>query len=209
MASHVRLAALASVINRALALDPLASARLQTLSGQCLRIECSEPPLDIVIDITGNGIALRTAQAAAGEPVHAHLRGRLSDFVKLLGADDKAAAIINSDLHLHGNSQLLQQLADILQPIDLDWEYHLARLIGDLPAHLLGKLGRDSWHWLQQSRPVFARHLQEFVLEEAALSPGRAELDAFVDDVQALMLRSERLAARIARLRDSLPQDRP
>lgn len=204
MLAAAQLNLLGSVINRALALDSQASRRVEQLSGKRLRITCLEPAIDVWITVAGQRVTLAPASNDTDSPVDCHLSGTLSAFIELLGAEDKAAAIINGDLQLRGNSQLLLDLYDSLQQTDLDWEYHLARLIGDVPAHLVGSISRDSWALLQQSRPAFARHLQEFLLEEGKLTPGRGEMEQFINGVQALSRRVERLQARIHRLQKPL-----
>lgn len=194
----MQLRALSLLINQALSLDNQSQQRLQVLSEQYLRLECTKPAIDALVAIDSQGkIQLSEADET---PVNAHLRGPLSSFMRIFADDDKASAMINSGLQLKGNSQLLLELAEILQSIDLDWEYHLAQIIGDLPAHLLGRISRQSTQWLSQTRPIFMRHLQEFVLEEAQLSPRRDELEQFIEQVQQLQLRSERLEAKIKRL---------
>lgn len=194
----MQLRALSLLINQALSLDNQSQQRLQVLSEQYLRLECTKPAIDVLVAIDSQGkIQLSEADET---PVNAHLRGPLSSFMRIFADDDKASAMINSGLQLKGNSQLLLELAEILQSIDLDWEYHLAQIIGDLPAHLLGRISRQSTQWLSQTRPIFMRHLQEFVLEEAQLSPRRDELEQFIEQVQQLQLRSERLEAKIKRL---------
>lgn len=195
----VHLQALSLLINQALSLDTQSRQRLLVLSEQRLRLECTEPDVDILLSIDKAGkIQLSDADELA---VNAHLRGPLSSFMRIFADNDKASAMINSGLQLRGNSQLLLELAEILQSLDLDWEYHLAQLIGDLPAHLLGRMSRQSSQWFSRTRPVFLRHLQEFVLEEAQLSPRRDELERFIEAVQQLQLRSERLEAKIQRLK--------
>lgn len=198
MIAAAQLQTLSALINQTLALDHLACKRLSQLAGKRLRLQCTEPALDVIISVDNIGqIALLPAD---DQPVNTRLSGSLSAFMQLLASDDKASAMINSGLHLKGNSQLLLELGDILQQTDLDWEYHLSRMIGDLPAHLLGKISRHGQQWLGNSRPVFARHLQEFVREEARLTPHRDEIDQFITDVQQLALRTERLQARLQRL---------
>lgn len=198
MNRNAQLQALSTLINQALALDSLARQRLQQLAGKRLRLECTEPAMDVLVTVSRQGeISL---SAADEQPVNAHLSGPLSAFMQLLASEDKASAMINSGLHLNGNSQLLLELEAALRQTDLDWEYQLARLIGDLPAHLLGKISRHGQQWLSSNRPVFLRHLQEFIQEEARLTPDRQEIDQFIDEVQQLRLRSERLEARIQRL---------
>ena len=194
----MQLQALSLLINQALSLDNQSQQRLLALSEQCLRLECTKPAVDVHIRIDSQGkIQLSETDET---PVNAHLRGPLSSFMQLFADDDKASAMINSGLQLKGNSQLLLELAEVLQSIDLDWEYHLAQVIGDLPAHALGRISRQSTQWLSRTRPIFLRHLQEFVLEEAQLSPRPEELEQYIQQVQQLQQRTECLEAKIQRL---------
>lgn len=195
---------LARLVNQALGLDPLSRQRLQHLAGKRLRVECTEPALDVLIAVEADGIRL---SAPDDEPVTTHLRGDLSAFAGLLSAEDKAAALINADVRLKGDSQPLIDLQHILAHLELDWEYHLAKIIGDMPAHLLGRVSRESIGWLRKTQPVFLRHLQEFIQHEAQLAPTPLEMDYFVNEVMALQERSERLQAKLQRLQQQLNQE--
>lgn len=198
-----QLNALSQLINRALALDPQAKNHLSVLSGQAIRLECSEPALNILIRINQNA-QLQLSQNPIGQ-ADTHLRGPLSAFIQLFSQQDKASAMMNSGLQLKGNSQPLVDLADSLEKIDIDWEYHLSQIIGELPAHLLGTISRRGRTWLDNNQPVFLRHLQEFIIEEANLCPHTDEVEQFINDVQAIKLRTERLEAKIKRLQQEKP----
>lgn len=200
-AFHHQLNTLELLINQALRLDPATSGQLHNLAGKSIRIECSEPSFQVVILLGNDNIEL---QPFTGQKVTSHLTGNLAAFSDLLTATDKVATLINGNLRLQGDSQLLMELQKILQNLDLDWEFQLARLIGDLPAHWLGKLGRDSFHWLKSTQPVFMRHLQEFILEEAQLSPTKQEMEQFIHGVQDTLQQTERLEAKIARLKQAV-----
>lgn len=196
--NNLQLKALEKLVNQALVLDPAAREQLQLLAGKSVHIECTEPILHVVIGITDNGILLDPYEQ---QIVSSHLTGDLSAFTELLGAQDKVATLINGNLRLQGDSQLLMNVQKILQGIELDWEFHLAKIIGDLPAHWLGKLSRDSIAWLRSTQPVFMRHLQEFILEEAQLSPTRMEIEQFIDAIQSLVEKTERIEARLGRIK--------
>ena len=193
-----QLKALELLVNQALKLDPATREQMLRLSGKSIGIECTEPALEIVILIHNDAIEL---QAFSGQKATSHLTGNLAAFSELLTAEDKVAALINGNLRLQGDSQLLMELQKILQNLDLDWEFQLAKLIGDLPAHWLGKLSRDTLGWLKATQPVFMRHLQEFIVEEAQLSPTRQEIEQFINAVQDTVQSVERLEAKITRLK--------
>jgi len=191
--------ALQVVVNQALTLDPLASKRIKSLSGKRFQIDCSDPELSILISIKNDEVELL---AADENPVDTHITGDLSAYTKLLGSEDKAAAIINSGLKVKGDSQNLLTLQEILANTNLDWEYHIANLIGDVPAHLIGRASREALSWLKSTRPVFERHLKEFILEEARLSPTKTEMEALISDIHTLKEKTERLEAHINKLKE-------
>lgn len=193
--------ALEVVINQAIKLDPLTQQRLQKLAGKRFRITSTEPAADLIVAIEEHVISLHTPDE---KPVTSHLTGDLSAFIKLISADDKAAALINADVRLQGDSQLLIELQEILAHINLDWEYHLAQHVGDIPAHLIGQIGRGSVSWLKYTQPVFMRHLKEYILEEARLAPTKSEIDIFITGIQNLDEQVERLEARINRIKRNI-----
>lgn len=197
--SERQLKAIEAIINQAIKLDPLARQRLEKLAGKRFRIESTEPVADVLIEIDEQTISIIPPD---DQPVTSHLTGDLSAFTKLMSADDKAAALINADLRLQGDSQLLIELQEILSHMEFDWEYHLAQHIGDLPAHMIGKVGRNSANWIKHTQPVFMRHLKEYILEEAKLSPSKSELDGFITMIQNLDEQVERLEAKINRIKN-------
>ena len=76
--------------------------------------------------------------------------------------------------------------------------WHLARTEGLKQAELAERM---------DIAPIsLGRQLEEFIHEEARLSPPRLELEDFYKDVQALGLRVDRLESRTRRLRKRLQQ---
>jgi ubiquinone biosynthesis protein UbiJ len=68
---------------------------------------------------------------------------------------------------------------------------------------------RATYGWGRQATASLTRQLDEFIHEEARITPPRLELEDFYRDVQALGLQVERLASRVERLRRKLHKLRP
>ena len=199
MLKKLPLQAVSTLLNRALALDTVSVQRLKTLANQSLHIECTEPTFDIALFIDSEGeIQLETVDQYASYSTH--IRGTLSAFLHLSQSEDKASAMMASGLYLSGNSLLLQELSEIFQAADIDIEWFLSHKIGDVPAHFIAEMGRKGQQWLSEKQPLFKRHLQEFVLEETQLVPRHEEIEAFINQVQTIKQRTERLEAKIRRL---------
>lgn len=190
------LAALEGAINRALKLDPATRQALGELEGRVFLLELTGTGADIYLLPDRQGLQLR---GFFDGPVDTHVIGSMADFVELISADDAASTLINGAIKLSGDSAPLLQLQSILHRLDLDWEGSLAGLIGDLPAHQLGRMVRGSLRWGQQAVTSLNRQIEEFLHEEARLLPPAAELQDFYEAVSGLSLSVDRLEARLQR----------
>lgn len=193
---------LAFIINKALELDPATTQRLGELEGLVLEIHCQSPELKAYCLPSAQGFELRSFHDP--ELISASLSGNLSDFVTLLQASDKAAALVNGKLSVSGDSGHFLKLQAIMADLDLDWEQALSTLFGDVASHQLGRFIRSSFSFGQETRNTLERHVEEFLHEEARLLPPKLELENFYDDVRLLHSQSERLQARISRLQQKI-----
>lgn len=196
------LAGLEFVVNKALELDPATLKRLAELDGKVLLIHCQSPDIKVFCLPDEAGVQFKSWHDEAD--VNSSLSGKLSQFVQLMQADDKAAALINGDLSVHGNSQDFVELQTILAQLDIDWEQPIARVFGDVGGHQLGRLIRGGLALGQQAQENLQVQLEQFVHQEAGLLPAREELDSFYQDVGDLNLRVDRLQARVARIQQRL-----
>ena len=76
--------------------------------------------------------------------------------------------------------------------------------LGDVAGHQVAQMLRSAFTWGKQASGSLARQMDEFIHEEARLSPPRLELEDFYRDVQDLGLRVDRLQSRTDRLRQRL-----
>jgi ubiquinone biosynthesis protein UbiJ len=130
------IAALETVINAALKLDPSTLNKLAEQQNHVFLLHCSAPELSLYL-IPGDG-DIRLCGFYDGKADTA-LTGSFTEFTKLATAADPASALINGDLELHGDSQALINLQKILKQLDIDWEAPLANIFGDVMGHQLGR----------------------------------------------------------------------
>jgi ubiquinone biosynthesis protein UbiJ len=192
------LAALEAAINRALALSPGSTAELALLDDCVFAFHCTAPSVDFYLH-PGTG-SIRLTGVHQG-PVTTSITGDASDFAELASSGDPAATLINGGLSLEGNSAPFIELQQILATLDMDWEAPLVASLGDVAGHQLAQLLRHAFSWSKQASTGLTRQLEEFIHEEARLSPPRLEVEDFYRDVQELGLRVDRLESRTTRLR--------
>jgi ubiquinone biosynthesis protein UbiJ len=197
------LAAMESGLNRALELAPEARGELDSLQDKVFALHCTAPDVDVYLQPRDG--ALRVMGIYDG-PVTTSVRGVASDFAELVTSKDAAATLINGELELEGDSAPLLELRQILAGLEMDWEAPLVAAMGDVAGHQLAQTLRAAYGWSRQASSSLTRQLDEFIHEEARLSPPKLELEDFYQDIQALSLRVERLQSRADRLRKKLQQ---
>lgn len=184
-------------LNRVLALDSTALPRLARLGGRVIAVDCPAPAVQLYILADGEG--LRLAGQWAGE-IDCRLRAPASSLLRLALARDKQAVLHGPEVHLDGDSGVLLELAGILQDLDLDWEYQLARWLGPVASPLLAGHLRSSAGWASRSVDSLRLSLADYLSEESRSLVGQREADARFAELDRLKLALDRLDARIERL---------
>ncbi|MFT4822666.1 MAG: ubiquinone biosynthesis protein UbiJ [Halioglobus sp.] len=197
------LAALEGAINRALELAPSSKSQLAELEDHVFLVQCTSPEIDLYLEADQRGIRLMGIYEGH---ITTTVRGTASDFTELAASDDPAASLINGKLTIDGDSAPLLELQKIVGALDLDWEAPLVNVLGDVVGHHIAQILRGTFKWGRQASDSLTRQLDEFIHEEARLSPPRLELEDFYRDIQELTLRTERLQSRTDRLRKRMNQ---
>ncbi len=195
------LGGLEQAINKALTLDPATQQRLQQLDGHVFLLDCTAPELQFYLIPGLDGLRLCGFFEGTADTT---LAGSAKEFAKLASSEDPASALINGKVELHGNSQALIELQKILKQLDLDWEAPLTRLFGDVVGHQLGQGLRKGFSFGKQALSNLKRQFDDYIVEESELVPPRWQVDKFFNEVDQLATRSERLEAKLQRLRQRL-----
>ncbi|MGK9066181.1 ubiquinone biosynthesis accessory factor UbiJ [Stutzerimonas chloritidismutans] len=199
------LAAAERGINRALRLDPSAMPRLARLSGRIIEIDCSAPAWKLFILPDGEGLRLA---ADWGSEADCRLRAPATSLMRLATSRNKTAILHGPNVEIDGDSGLLMALAEILQDLELDWEYEVSRLLGPVATQLLGAGVRGQAQWLRDSADSLRQDLADYLNEESRTLVGTAEAETRFAELDHLKLDLDRLEARIERLAHSLNPDR-
>ena len=114
--------------------------------------------------------------------------------------EDAAATLINGNLTLEGNSAPLIEFQHILADLDIDWEAPLVSSLGDVAGHQIAEILKRVFSWGRQASSGLARQVEEFIHEEARLSPPKLEMEDFYRDIADLVMRVDRLQSRVERI---------
>lgn len=184
-------------INRLLGLDAAAVAKLKKLSGKRLHINCEFPAISCNLVISDSSIMLLQGD---GSHADAKVSGKASGLARLL--------LTNTDNKLHdagvvisGDTAFLADLQQILKGLDVDWEYRLSRIIGDIPTQAISDSISGTVRFSKRASSNLRDDIDAWLHEEKNLFPARSQLQAFYSAVDNLRLRVDRLEARTRKLK--------
>ena len=193
-------------LNRVLRLDPTAQPRLARLAGRIIEIDCSAPAMQLFVLVEEDGLRLASSWAADAD---CRLRAPASSLVRLLVSRQKTAVLHEPQVSIDGDSGVLMSLAEVLQDLELDWEYEASRWLGPVGAQLLGTGVRTPTRWLRESGDSLRQDLADYLTEESRALVGQQEAEARFNEIDELKLALDRLEARIERLAHNLAPEKP
>lgn len=193
--------ALEAALNRALALDPDTRAALAPLEGRRIQLTLESPPLALEIRVGGGELQVGPVSEIheADLAVRSSLGGLLSQLPFL--RRDQGAPV--GKVRISGDAELARRLQQLADRYDPDWQQPFTAVFGEVIGVQVAQAARAALRQARDGAQRLAENTAEFLTEESRDVVGRAELNAFHDDVDSLRDSVERLAARVQRLRSS------
>jgi ubiquinone biosynthesis protein UbiJ len=195
-------ATLQTAVNRFLALDKTAKARLQQLAGKVLAVELSDLPVTLYFIPTEDELQIFSHYDGTADT---RLRGTSFQLLSMSVSPRPGENVFKGEVQIQGDVELGQEFQDILRAMDIDWEERLSYVVGDVAAHKMGNAVRSMLGWGAQTVASLQDNLAEYLKFEAGTVPARFEIDAFEQEVDTLRNDVERLEARVLRLASASP----
>ena len=191
------LSLLETAFNNYLALDPEAPEKLTAFDGKIICIDIRG--LNKRIYLLINGCKISVVKQHDAEP-DATITGSPAALFKLGVHRDSAPLFFAGEVEIRGDTRLGRQFKSLLADMEIDWEEHLSRLIGDIAAHRVAGLFNTLKEWSESVAGNFTDDVGEYLQEESRDVVSGAEMEMFYQQVDKLRDDTERLKARIDRL---------
>lgn len=191
--------ALETALNHTLSLDPDTRAKLVPLDGRSVQLHLRGPELALAVTVEGE-------QLRVGPPQdESHLRvaatpGSLLGMLLRRGDDGVAPGKVE----IAGDADLARRLEKLASRFAPDFEEAFARTFGDVLGVPLARAVREGLVRARETADHLAEDGADWARDEAELVMGPGEVEAFLDGVDTLRERSERLEARLSRLAQRL-----
>jgi len=185
-------------INQALSLDTSIAPKLTALDKKVIKIIIM--PLHVTFFMTFESGSLILNDTHTGI-IDTTIQSSPIGLIRLsLLPTSKVRSLFNDEISLSGDAELGQQIKQVFDQIDIDWEAHLASFTGDVIAHQVGNMVRGGFAFKQQLKKSMQGNVTEYLQEEARAFPPREEINDFFDDIDRLISDVERIEAHINQL---------
>ena len=184
-------ATLENVLNRGLPRSPRAQQLCAELTGRSVAVEVREMTR-LLLESTGSTLRITRGDAGADAEI---VGGPLS--LLALSAERPEAVIQRGDVEIRGDAELAQKFRELLLLLRPDLEEELSGLIGDVPAHQIGRFARMARGWTHGAARTTAENLAEYLGHERQHLIPRNEGEQFLRGVDAVREDVDRLEARI------------
>lgn len=198
------LQSLESSINALLKIDPVASKKLARHHGKVIGIHLQGIEITLYFIPDQQGL-LQLFSHIEAEP-DSLLSGSPLDLLRSGDKQQGSQQLFAGRVSISGDTALAHDFGSTLGNLDIDWEEQLSKFTGDIIAHQLGNMFRAGKHWFSSTGNNLERDLGEYLSEEAKLLPPPLEIADFVEQVDELRDRTERLQARFRLLQKHLQE---
>ncbi|HSH29090.1 MAG TPA: SCP2 sterol-binding domain-containing protein, partial [Thiohalobacter sp.] len=156
-------AALETALNRYLALDPEARARLAPLAGRVIALELRG--LGLHLFFLPGECDIQILQQCQDVP-DATIAGTPLALARLALAERPGEGLFSDAVELRGDTGLAQRFQALLQSVQIDWEEQFSHLVGDRLAHQTGRALRHGRDYAAASAGTLRQNLSEYLTEE-------------------------------------------
>lgn len=194
----------ANLINRYLKLDQHSRVRLEKLQDRVITIELL--PLHFIFQLafTETGIEIKEGGELPAETI---VRGTPLQMLNMLLMRDNRNKSFNEGLEIEGNADLGQQVIELFDEMDIDWEEQLAKVTGDTPSYHISHFVQGVKKWFTKTTNTFREDISDFLHEETLWLPSKEQLNEFYHDIDTLRMDVDRLEARFNHLRTQLAEN--
>lgn len=185
---------LENVLNRGLPRSPRAQQLCAELAGR--RLVIAVAGVQMLVESTGVSLKLSLVRPQALESADATITGGPLSLLALSGSAPEAV-LQRGDVRIDGDAELAQKFRELALLLRPDVEEELSLVLGDVPAHQVGRIARALVGWTQKAATTTVHNVAEYLGHERRDLVPRGEGDAFLRGVDSLRDDVDRLAARI------------
>lgn len=198
--NQVSAAMIQSVARKVIALDPEAANGLSSFDDKVIKIEIEDFGLCYFFSFEGGTLTVSNDDS---RPVSAAINGNLAAFMAAAANEHSVDSIFKGELHFSGEIGTAKRFQEFAQSLEIDWQEPIARALGDPIGHTLTTGLQAFGGWLLNTGRSTRQDISEYLQEEIKVTPPAAEQQLFFEQVDQTRSKTDRLTARIKKLKQA------
>lgn len=182
----------ARLLNALLKREDWARTRLYSHSGKTVRFVAG--PIKLNLGINSSGYTQVSDDAIVPDVTLTLPTHQISKLPALIKSQDPSDLV--AMLHIEGDASLAQTVSDLARDLRWDVEHDLADRFGDVAATRLLKTGSGLLRTARQSAVHLTENIGEYLGHESAMLLNRPAFTVWSDELNATLVRLEKLEAR-------------
>ncbi|NVK24109.1 MAG: SCP2 sterol-binding domain-containing protein [Gammaproteobacteria bacterium] len=184
-------------VNKALRYDPYASAKLARLEQKSFAVKLTDLSIQIKLWVHNGELTF----SANIESPDCYVETSTKYLKQLSDASQLTRLIKQDELLLEGDLAIAQGFSGLLLDNDIDWQQMLARYVGDATAHRIAHGIESLRQVIQTKQSDLDYTVSSALVDELKVTPSQFEVDEFIEQVDQLHARTEKLAAALKTFR--------
>jgi ubiquinone biosynthesis protein UbiJ len=185
---------LKKAINQYVLLDPESRARLEALEDKVINLELLGIGITLQLHFSKGNIEI---SKDAHLPAHTYIKGTPLSLVRMALTKDNRNSFFADDLSVEGDLELAEEVIELFDHLEIDWEEYTSRWLGDVAAHQLGRFVRGIRNFNQRANETLLQNVNEYVHEEVKLCPAKEEIEDFFKEIDEIRMAVDRMEARV------------
>lgn len=188
-------------LNKTLALDPESAKRLKKLDNKRVTLDLQGFDLSVQLFFFEGEVQIIPAQNTECDT---HISGKPLTLLRMSLTRGDRKHFFADDVTITGNLDLGQDVIDLFDRLEIDWEEIISRYTGDVTAYQLGRIAKGIKKTIQQTHANFLQNVNEYVHEEKEWFPTKETLHDFFDEIDELRMDVDRVGVRVERIKKEM-----
>jgi ubiquinone biosynthesis protein UbiJ len=191
--------ALETALNHTLSLDPETQQRLVTLNGRSVQLHLRGPEIALAVTVADGRLKVGPPQ----DDNQLRVAATPGSLLAMAFRRDEGG-IAPGKVDIAGDAELARRLEKLASKFAPDFEEAFARTFGDVIGVPLARAVRKALGHARETATHLTEDSADWLRDEARIAMAPGEVEGFLDGVDHLRERSERLESRVKRLSQRL-----
>jgi len=182
-----------SSFNRYLDCDPERAQALENINDKILSITIKEANFTLIMQVQN----VRFFEADLSQQIDASIIVSMHVLSGKMGGQDQNQLLKDGIIEIQGDSHVASVFNKVMNEIEIDWQDVISKYTGDIVAHQIATGAKSVASVLRRLGDNLRLDVRDYLQDDLQIAVTESEVEHFVEQVDDLRARTDRLEARL------------